>query len=415
MKARYIYKKILAQKDSRWGRILVLTGARQTGKTTIARTGFTDYPYISLEDPVTRGQYAAMTSAQWYSRFPKAVLDEIQKEPALIESIKSVYDQWQEARYIMTGSSQLLLMDKVKESLAGRCIIFDIYPLSLPELATSDWNDNVPDSVLQTLLYTGKLPDLWPSFILDPSYPSKMKAWEHLSRFGGYPALTDEGMSDEERYLWLTTYVRTYLERDVRDLANLRDFEPYMKLQQVMALQTGGILNLSALAAHTGINVKTVKRYLEYLDISYQTLSLPAWERNDARRLVKSPKFHYMDYGVLQGVTGRRGIMSGSEFESIAVSEIYKQAKQTGLPVRFYHLRTSAGAEVDLLIETEDGYYAFEIKQTRSVKSSDARNLRGLGELLDKPLLHSFVVSQDPDRQYITTGITAIHIAALLG
>lgn len=415
MKARYIYNSISMQKDSRWGRIMVFTGARQTGKTTIAKVGFPDYTYLSVEDPVTRRQYTMLTSGQWKELYPKAILDEIQKEPQLIESIKAVYDQWDEPRYIMTGSSQLLLMDKVRESLAGRCMIFEVFPLTVPELETTSWSDPVRDSAFQTLLQTGTLPAQYPSFTLDPSYALKMKAWTHYLKFGGYPALTEAEMSDSDRFRWLSTYVKTYLERDVRDLANFRDLEPYMKLQQAIALQTGGIFNASSLAVHAGISPKTVKRYLQYLEMSYQTVTLQPWERNESRRLVKSPKIHYLDYGVLQAVTGRRGAPSGNEFESLIVAELYKQAKQTELPLKFYHLRTSNGSEVDCLIEKPEGYFAFEIKQTEHVQPADARHLKSLPALLDKPLLHAFVVSNDIECRNLTSGITAVHAAALLG
>lgn len=394
---------------------MVFTGARQTGKTTIAKVGFPDYAYLAVEDPVTRKQYMALTSMQWKELFPKAVLDEVQKEPQLIESIKAVYDQWNEPRYIITGSSQLLLLNKVRESLAGRCIIFEIFPLTIPELETKSWNDSVCDSTFQTLLQTGSLPTQYPSFTLDPAYAMKMKAWAHYIRFGGYPALADDTMDDEDRYRWLSSYVRTYLERDVRDLANFRDLEPYMKLQLAIALQTGGVFNISSLATHAGISPKTVKRYLQYLEMSYQTLTLQPWERNESRRLVKSPKIHYLDYGVLQAVIGKRGTPTGNEFEGIVVAELYKQAKQTELPVRFYHLRTSNGSEVDCLLETSDGYYAFEIKQAERVKPMDARHLKTLQTLLDKPLKHAFVVSNDIECKVFDTNITAIHAAALLG
>lgn len=415
MKARYIYNKLLEDKDSRWGRIIVLTGARQTGKTTVAKSGFPDYSYLSVEDPVMRSRYATLSSQQWKMMYPKAILDEVQKEPSLIESIKSVYDQWNEPRYVLTGSSQLLLMNKVKESLAGRCIISEIYPLTVPELETDTWDSVVSDSPFQTLLYSGIVPDTLPSFLLDPQYARKIKAWNHYVSFGGYPALTDESMTDEDRYRWLSTYVRTYLERDVRDLASFRDLEPYIKLQQSIALQTGSIFNASTLSTRVGVSAKTVKTYMQYLEISYQTLTLHAWERNESKRLVKSPKVHYLDYGVLQAVTGKRGMPTGMEFESMVISELFKQAKQTGLPVRFYYIRTASGIETDCLIETEKGYYAFEIKQTEHVQPSDAKHLRIISGFLDKPLLHGFVLSNDTETLYPAENITALNVAWFLG
>ena len=132
MKARHLSSYISNIAAGKTGRIIVFTGARQTGKTTLARHLFPDYEYITIEDPVTVGAFLKLTAAQWQKMYPQAILDEVQKEPVLIESIKAVYDQWQEPRYVLLGSSQLLLLSKVRESLAGRCVIVEMYPLSLP-------------------------------------------------------------------------------------------------------------------------------------------------------------------------------------------------------------------------------------------------------------------------------------------
>lgn len=218
MKARYIAKKLRQTAESINGRIVVLTGARQTGKTTISKKLFGDYTYLSIEDPVAASSYLRLTASQWRGLYPKAVLDEVQKQPRLVESIKSVYDQWDEPRYILLGSSQLLLLQKVRESLAGRCVIMEIYPLTLPELRTTDWDETVDDSPLQVLLSEGQLPPLYPSFPLDPHYAAKMAAWQHYQRYGGYPAVSDARRNDRQRREWLAGYVRTYLERDVRRL-----------------------------------------------------------------------------------------------------------------------------------------------------------------------------------------------------
>ncbi len=415
MKARYIAGDIARTAESVNGRIVVLTGARQTGKTTIVRTGLKDYTYLSIEDPIAADGYARLTASQWRALYPKAVLDEVQKRPRLVESIKSVYDQWDEPRYVLLGSSQLLLLNKVKESLAGRCTIKEIFPLTLPEIETTDWNDTVPDSPFQTLLKTKELPALYPSFLIDPMYARKMEAWEHYKAYGGYPALCDERRTDAEKRSWLADYIRTYLERDVRDLAAMQDLEPYSKLQQLLALQTGSLCNVSAIANHIGMSATTVKRYLQYLTLSYQTITLQPWERNTAKRLVKSPKIHYLDNGILQAVLRKQSMPNGNEFESLVIAEMYKQIKQIEADVFLYHLRTSDGKEIDLLLETQDGYYAFEIKLTEHVQGTDARHLRTLQSLLDKPLLHSFVLSNDVNVAELGENITAIHAAQFLG
>lgn len=415
MKARYIAKSLKQTASSINGRIVVITGARQTGKTTLCRKLFDDYSYLSIEDPVASESYGRLTAAQWRKLYPKAILDEVQKLPKLVESIKSVYDQWDEPRYILLGSSQLLLLRKIKESLAGRCVIKEVYPLTLPELRTNDWSDPVADSPLQVLLATGQMPVFYPSFMLDPAYAEKMAAWQHYQQYGGYPAVSSEERDDKLRREWLSGYVRTYLERDVRDLAAMQDLEPYSKLQTLLAMQTGSLCNVTSLANHIGMSTTTVKRYLQYLSLGYQTIALQPWCRNAARRLVKSPKIHYLDNGVLQAVLHKQSAMpSGMEFESLVVAEIYKQVRQAELDVQLYHLRTQDGKEIDLLIETPAGYYAFEIKLTEHVQATDARHLRTLQPILDKPLLHSFVLSNDVNMHDMGENITALHAAQFL-
>jgi predicted AAA+ superfamily ATPase len=407
------YAKKMSQ--SPLGRILVFTGARQTGKTTLSREAFPEYPCLSIEDPVLREQYARFTASQWRELYPRAALDEVQKKPELIESIKAVYDQWPEPRYLLLGSSQLLLLEKVRESLAGPCVIVELYPLTIPELATSGWSDPVRDSFFQrSFLSPEKLPGMPPSFLLDPRYPLKKAAWDHYLRFGGYPALTNGELSDEERYIWLREYVRTYLERDIRDLASFRDLEPVIKLQEYLANMTAQILNVSAAAAELGLSVKTVQRYIRYFELSYQVISLPAWSRNPHKRLVRAPKLHYLDNGVLQGVLRKKGGLTGHEFESLVIAEIYKQIRCLGAGARLYHLHTHDGFEVDLLIELEGGYMAGEIKMSEKVREQDARHLRKLADFLDKPLLQGFLISQDPDCRPMGENITAIPAAYFL-
>jgi predicted AAA+ superfamily ATPase len=415
MKKRFIARYAQNLSKRPLGRILVLTGARQTGKTTITRNAFPEYEYLSIEDPILRMQYAELSASQWKSQYPLAVLDEVQKEPQLVESIKSVYDQWPTPRYILLGSSQFLLLEKVRESLAGRCAIIELYPLTIPELLTSDLSDEISFSLFQQyVMHLETLPDFLPSFLLDKRMPEKKAAWDYYVRFGGYPALTHEDLSDKERYLWLQDYVKTYLERDIRDLTAFRDLEPFVKLQRYLAFQTAQTVNVSAIAAQLGVTAKTVQRYIRYFELSYQAITLPAWGRNERKRLVKAPKLHYLDNGVLQAVLQKHGGITGAEFESLVIAEMFKQMHCIPQIASYYHLRTQDGFEVDFLIELENGYLAFEIKLAEKAQSGDARHLRKLGEILDKPLLHGFVLSNDYETHKIAPNITAVNAAYFL-
>lgn len=406
---------ILKKSGSRFGRILVLTGARQTGKTTLVRQLFPDYTYISVEDPVMRSTFSNLTAQQWKSIYPKAILDEVQKEPQLIESIKATYDQWEEPRYILLGSSQLLLMEKVRETLAGRCTILEIFPLTLPELQTTSWEDPVIPSLFQQEIQQHTSTDFLPSFLLDNRYASKISAYKHYLMFGGYPAISGLDSTPDEKTEWLKNYVRTYLERDVRDLASFRDLEPFVKLQQYLALNTGSLTNASSIGKQLGITVKTVQRYIKYFEMSYQAIVLTSWSRNPNKRLVKSSKVHYTDLGVIHAVLNKRGGLTGNEYESAVVSEIYKQAKSVDSAVQFSFLRTHDGKEVDLLLEFQDYYYAFEIKMAERVNRTDAKHLFGLEEILDKPVKRAFLLSNDPETKCFDEKTVAVHVAMFLG
>ena len=175
-----------------------------------------------------------------------------------------------------------------------------------------------------------------------------------------------------------------------------------------MAINTGQLVNNSQIAVEAGVTSKTVQRFIEYMSISYQTLVLQPWSRNATKRLIKSPKVHFMDIGVLRAILQKKGELNGHEFESAIVSEIYKQLKTINFPAQFYHLRTSDGREVDLLIETEMGYIAIEIKKSTAIRSVDANHLKNLQEILDKPVLHKIVLSNDINIQNLGEGAIAI-------
>ena len=170
MKSRSLKSIVLRKSGLGSGRIIVITGARQTGKTTLAKNTFPDLKYIAVDDPALTDQYTSLTASQWNEYYSHAVLDEVQKAPVLIESIKAVYDQFPDTNYVLTGSSQFLLMDKVRESLAGRCAIFEIYPLTIPELMTNDWDADIRLSVFQDFLLTGSVSGILPSFMMYPDH-----------------------------------------------------------------------------------------------------------------------------------------------------------------------------------------------------------------------------------------------------
>ena len=416
MVQRIEFEYIKAKSNSPLGRIIVLTGARQTGKTTIVKQCFPEYAYFPIDNLLQSSELKKLSAEQWHNNYPKAILDEVQIEPQLISTIKATFDQFEDTRYLLLGSSQFLLLQKVKESLAGRCVIREIYPLLLTELRTNNSTEEVENSFFADFIQNKKtISNVAPSFVLDSKYAVKKQAYDFYLHFGGYPALTNINLTDSERYEWLANYVKTFLERDIRDLASFRDLEPFVKLQLYLANTTSSLANYSSIAKETGVTVPTVQRYIQYMSISYQSISLQAWYSNPLKKLVKAPKIHLLDIGVLRAILQKKGVLSGGEYESAVVAEIYKQIKTYNLPLRCYHLRTQDGKEIDLLLEAEDHFIAIEVKATENADKNDARSFTGLQEILNKPLKHCFVLSNDYQVKNFGENITAMHTAAFLG
>jgi len=291
----------------------------------------------------------------------------------------------------------------------------EIYPLTLPELMTESFDDMLQPSFFTNYIQ-GKqgITSVYPAFTLDPLYTTKKNAYDFYLNYGGYPALTDKDLTEKERDEWLKMYVRTFLERDIRDLVTFRDLEPFIKLQRYMANMTGSLVNYSSIAKETGVSIPTVQRYIRYMEISYQSLNLPAWFSNPLKKLVKAPKIHFLDTGVLRAVLRKNGAITGNEYESAMIAEIYKQIKTCQLPLSCYHLRTQDGREIDLLLEAEDYFIAIEIITTENVNRTDARHLFDLQSFLNKPLKHSFILSNDVQTKSLSENITAIHAAMFL-
>ncbi len=416
MKNRTVLSLMKQKADTRLGRLIALTGARQTGKTTLVQAGFPEYGFVSLEDPIVRPDYTALSAALWYQRYPRVILDEIQKAPSIVESIKAVYDRYTDARAILLGSSQILLMEQIRESLAGRVTIMELYPLTIPEMMTDSWHDPVVESRLVRYLVSGDLEILVSGIPQQcDRYARAVDHLDHYLEFGGMPVVSDITLSREDRYGWLQDYLRTYLQRDLRDLANLRDLVPYVRMLRALGGLAGGLLNISELARLASVTHRTIIRFVSYLEISYQIIQLQPWFRNRNKRLSKAAKIHFLDPGVQRALLNRRSRPTGTEFEGAIIVEIFKQARNLRLPVDFHHLRTVDGRKVDLLIETESGYVPIEIKFKEKVSQRDARHLRRLDEILDKPVLQALVLSNDPHIRDLGDGVMGIPTGWALG
>jgi hypothetical protein len=311
------------ERRARTSPVVVLTGPRQSGKTTLVRTVFADKPYANLEAPDVR-ERALADPRGFLNGLPEGgVLDEVQRAPELLSYIQIDVDaRRQRGRWILTGSQNLLLLSGVSQSLAGRAALLELLPFSVAELRAGSWLE----SDLFSLLWRG-----------------------------GYPALFDRGEHPAE---WLAGYVATYVERDVRQTLNINDLLAFQTFLRLAATRSGQLLNLSQLGGDAGITHNTAKSWVGVLEASYLAIRLPPFHRNLGKRLVKAPKFHLLDSGVACYLLGIRSPeelrfhpLRGAIFESWVVSEIMKVHHNVGRQAKLSFFRDAHGLEVDLLIE----------------------------------------------------------------
>lgn len=385
----------------------MVAGARQVGKTTLVRQSRSDWTYLDLDDPVTRPLLANLSAEDWLSRHRKVVVDEVQKLPDLFETFKACHDRDPVFRAILLGSSQLLVLKGVRESLAGRAALLELFPLLLSEIVAHR-TAREPDGKIGRFLSSSDPAGVlegWadPLRRLDPVAAVEAAAWERMKTDGGMPALwANDDWTESDKRLWREDYVRTYLQKDLADVARLDHLEPFVRLLRMACLRTAQTANWSDLAREAGVSSPSAKTWMSHLEAGYHAVLLPPWFRNREKRLVKSPKVHILDAGVRRAVLRKTGEVDGAEFETAVIGEFWKAIKTQRLPVDPYHLRTVEGKEIDLLLERDDGYVAIECKASSRVEKSDARHFAGLEVILDKPLLTGLVVSEDHDFRRLT-------------
>lgn len=376
-------------------RLVVLTGARQTGKTTLAKAKYPELRYINLDAPENREMLRKISTAMWGKTVGNAVLDEAQKEPVIFEKIKYAYDEKGIYFSLILGSSQILLLKKIRESLAGRVAIFELWPLLMSEIYAEDYAADVKPPLIEQL-FTGRALDTVfrdiPQILLDREDSRARDAENHILKWGGMPALLP--LSDEERWKWLKDYEYTYLERDLADLTRLDDLEPFTKFQRLSALRSGRLLNYSELSRDASVSVDTARRYLEYLRLSYQVMLLQPYYKNITSSVIKTPKLYWLDIGLLRQLSGQRGEFSGEIYETMVVDEIYKWIKTAQINVEIFFYRTRSGLELDLLMSTEKGFIGIEIKSRKIITPSDIRAMKEIASVLKKKWLGGLVIYQ---------------------
>lgn len=395
-------------------RLVVLTGARQTGKTTLARRLYSDLRYVNLDAVEEREAVAAVRSGSWGRTVGPAVIDEAQKEPQVFDKVKFAYDGGLLEFSVLLGSSRILLLDRVKESLAGRAFVYDLWPLLLSELRSAVHDVPGPPLFDQLITHPTAFPRILgeePSRLFGDAADIGCEAFEHLTVWGGMPELLS--LDNSDRREWLRSYQQTWLERDLADLTRAADLLPFRTLQRLAMLRTGQLLNYAELARDAGVSAATARRYLEFLRLSYQAVLLQPYARNLTSAAVKTPKLFWMDLGLLRHSTGYWGDLTGHLFETLVVSEARKWIDTLARDATLWFYRSRSGLEVDLLVTTPDGIIGIEIKNRARVGLRDCAALRKVGQALGEEWIGGLVVHRGDDLEELGQGLWAVPASRL--
>ncbi|PAP78962.1 ATPase [Rubrivirga sp. SAORIC476] len=390
--------------------VVLLNGARQTGKSTLARALAQDaFPggpatYVTLDDATVLA--AATEDPDGYVRglSGPVILDEVQRAPDLFRAVKAEVDRDRRpGRFLLTGSADVMLLPVASESLAGRMEIVTLWPLSQGEMEGRD--ERFVDAVFSDAL---------------PPAPTGVgdSVWTRLVR-GGYPEATERD-APERRERWFESYVTTILQRDVRDLARIEGLSEMPRLLALVAARTATLLNAAELSRSSGLPATTLKRYLTLLQATFLVRELPAWSTNLSKRLVKSPKLLVVDSGLAAHLTGFEAPGDGAVdlpgflLETFVVGELAKQAGWNSRHVSLHHYRTQRGREVDVVLEDRAGrVVGVEVKSAGSVSGRDFRGLESLREERPEAFQRGVVLYTGSDVVPFGDGLAAVPMSAL--
>ncbi len=366
--------------------VVVVTGSRQTGKSTLVRFLADDEPrpYLTLDDLEILDRSRREPDALVQSA-DRMTLDEVQRSPDLLLAVKrSVDERRAPGRFLLTGSANLLLLHKISESLAGRAAYLTLWPLTRRE---------------QIGLGAA---GLWPRLFATPEgeWPDLLRSeealeedWRALALRGGYPSPARELTEPAARTLWFDGYTRTYLERDLQELSSIGSLVDFRRLMRAACLRLGNLVDQTELGRDVGIPQPTVRRHLGLLEASYQLVRLPAYAVNRTKRLIKTPKLYWCDTALalhLAGETEPRG----AHLENLILNDLLAW-RETQIPrPELNYWRTSGGEEVDFVIEHQARLLPIEIKATAKPRLADARGLTSFrqeypSESLPGLLLHT--------------------------
>ena len=406
MKARVLAKVIL--RALKTFPAIVVTGPRQSGKTTLLKMLFSkSHRFVTLEDPDVRIR-AKEDPLHFLEQYePPIIIDEIQYVPELLSYIKTRIDQKRKpGQWLFTGSQNFTLMQGISQSLAGRAAVLSLLPFSFSERIGQGET-------------TSEIGDWLKGLNLHQKCEEKVTLSEVILR-GSYPEIASKRSVD--RQLWCGSYISTYLERDVRNLAQIGDLSQFERFLKLCATRTGQLLNLSELAKEVGMSVPTIRRWLSLLETGYQIYLLYPYYKSVGKRLVKSPKLYFNDTALasyLLGLHDRETCLNspsfGNLFETMIVNDFLKRFLHSGQMPSLYYLRTRDGLEVDLVVEFGQKLYLFEVKSAMTILPKHASSLLRISSDLKSSVQTSTIISTSPDNFQVKKGIYNYNWKHLLG
>ncbi|MFA6937686.1 MAG: ATP-binding protein [Treponema sp.] len=387
--------------------VILVTGARQTGKSTLLKNYIQTkgVSYVTFDDK--ENILAVREDAKLFMAVHKspAIFDEIQYVPDLFSYIKMNVDSNRSSgMFFLTGSQQFSMMKNVSESLAGRVGILNLLPFSQRELASDSFS--LPFVPTQEYILNRRN-----SYKSDFSQPDEI--WKIIQK-GMYPEICNGNVTTQD---FFSSYIRTYIERDVRLLTQVADEMQFMQFISVAAARTGQLVNYADMARTVGIDPNTAKRWLSVLVSSGIVYLLQPYFGNVEKRIVKTPKLYFVDTGLAAYLTKwstpevlMNGAMAGNFFETFAISEMLKSYTNAGIDPPFYFYRDSDGVEVDLLIENNGTLYPVEIKATSTPKKESAKNFHILNSIKDKKIASGTVICNSSDIGIAAKGVMTVPV-----
>lgn len=358
--------------------VVVVTGPRQSGKSTLIRHTLPGWQYVSLEDLDTRGFAQSDPRGFLSQHSTPLVIDEAQHVPELFSYIQTAVDgSGLMGQYLLSGSQQFSLLAGVTQSLAGRASLLELHPLRLKEMADAG---HMPQSL------------------------------DHCLWQGGYPAIHARGLEPQRYY---ADYVQSYLERDVRSLTAVHNLGTFQRFLRLCASRTGQLLNLNGLANDCGISHPTAAAWMNVLEASYVVKRIAPYHRNFGKRLVKAPKLYFLDTGLcawLLGITSAQALAThyarGALFETWAVTEALKWRAARGDALPIYYWRDNIGNEVDILMERGDGFDLIEVKSGQTFQNEWLKGLQTVTRHIGQPIRPALVYGGNPS--HVREGVNVV-------